>query len=176
VRCIPKKGTQCYEINVPETNSIQWILTWFYAVITRLFSVFTLNRQVILLTGIKILPGRAALIVPAGLRYAGIRVRDQWFSYHAFTGNIGISALEKTSFHSDDNPLAPALPPSGAGAHCDVSELPARKISARLCTGSTALSQPQMWRRGRGPQERHDYYQMISHENRHDACGHRHTG
>jgi len=71
----------------------------------------------------------------------------------------------KTSFHSDDNLLAPALPPSGAGAHCDVSELPSRKISARLCTGNTALSQPRMpWRRGRSPKERHNYYQMFSAE------------
>jgi len=28
-------------------------------------------------------------------------------------------ALVKTSFHSDDNPLAPALPPPGVGAHCN---------------------------------------------------------
>jgi len=28
-------------------------------------------------------------------------------------------ALVKTSFHSDDNPLAPALPQSGVGAHCN---------------------------------------------------------
>jgi hypothetical protein len=71
----------------------------------------------------------------------------------------------KTSFDRDDNPLAPALPPSGTGAHCDVSELPAWKLSAGVCARNTVLSQPGMpWRRGRSLKERHDLYQMISTE------------
>jgi len=39
-------------------------------------------------------------------------------------------------------PLAPALPPLGAGAHCDASVLPVQEIPLRLRTGNTALSQP----------------------------------
>jgi hypothetical protein len=41
-------------------------------------------------------------------------------------------------------PLAPALPPLGAGALCDASVLPVQEISPRLCTGKMALSQPGM--------------------------------
>jgi len=55
---------------------------------------------------------------------------------------FSIRAREKTYFHRDDNPLAPALPPSGAGARCDVSELPARRLSARMCTVNMAPSRP----------------------------------
>jgi hypothetical protein len=50
--------------------------------------------------------------------------------------------LEKSCFHNDNNPLAPALPLFGAGAHCDASELSVHEISPRLCTGTMALSQP----------------------------------
>jgi len=39
-----------------------------------------------------------------------------------------------------------------------------------LHTGDAALSQPGMpWQRGWSPKERHDYYQIISLENGHDA-------
>jgi hypothetical protein len=37
-------------------------------------------------------------------------------------------------------PLAPALPPLGAGAHCDASVLPVKEISTQLCTGNTVFS------------------------------------
>jgi hypothetical protein len=38
-------------------------------------------------------------------------------------------------------PLAPTLPPLGAGAHCDISALPKLEISPRLRAGNTAQSQ-----------------------------------
>jgi len=38
-------------------------------------------------------------------------------------------ALEKSSFQVVIAPLAPTLPPLGAGAHCDASALPELEIS-----------------------------------------------
>jgi hypothetical protein len=44
-------------------------------------------------------------------------------------------------FSSDDRPLAPTLPPLGAGGHCDAPALPKLEISLRLRTGNTVQSQ-----------------------------------
>jgi len=66
--------------------------------------------------------------------------------------------------------------PVGAGTHCDAPAVPEREISPRLRTGNSAQSQPgDAIAGGQSPRERHNEYQMISHENAHDACGHRHT-
>jgi hypothetical protein len=53
-------------------------------------------------------------------------------------------ALEKSSFQLLIASLAPALPPSVTGAHCDAPELPNLEISRRLGTGNTAQSQSGM--------------------------------
>jgi hypothetical protein len=50
------------------------------------------------------------------------------------------SALEKSSFQVMIAPLAPALPPQEAGAHCDAPVLPEPEISPGLRTGNTTQS------------------------------------
>ena len=40
-------------------------------------------------------------------------------------------------------PLAPTLPPLGAGAHCDAPAFPKLEISQQLRRGNTAQSQPE---------------------------------
>ncbi len=51
-------------------------------------------------------------------------------------------ALEIFSYQVMIAPLAPALPPWGAGARCDALVVPKREISRSVCTGNTAQSQP----------------------------------
>ena len=62
-------------------------------------------------------------------------------------------------------PLAPALPPLGAGAHYDASVFPIQKFSAILCTGNTALSQLGRLSGGAEPLERqiilNDFYRAL---------------
>jgi hypothetical protein len=53
----------------------------------------------------------------------------------------GLICSVKILFSSDDCPLAPTLPPWGAGAHSDAPVLPEREISQRLRTGNTIQSQ-----------------------------------
>ena len=62
-------------------------------------------------------------------------------------------------------PHAPALPPWGAGAHCDAFVLPVQDIPNN-CEQVIRHSRNRgmSWRRGRRPQERYDYYHVISHE------------
>jgi len=74
--------------------------------------------------------------------------------------------------------LAPTHSHLGAGARCDPPVLPELEIYPRLHTGITEQSQPgdasaagaclHARKSGR-------IIQLISHENAHDACGHRHT-
>jgi hypothetical protein len=53
-------------------------------------------------------------------------------------------AREKIPLQEMIAPLAPALPPWGAGAHFATPALPEREILPRLRTGTTAQSQPGM--------------------------------
>jgi hypothetical protein len=53
------------------------------------------------------------------------------FSTRSFLYFYVFSALEKLSFQVMISPLAPTLPPLGAGAHCDASALPKLEIPPR---------------------------------------------
>jgi hypothetical protein len=61
-------------------------------------------------------------------------------------------------------PLAPSLPPSGAGAHRSTSALPLPENSARLGTGNTASSERGRHSGGAKPEERHHKKEMNSPE------------
>jgi hypothetical protein len=50
-------------------------------------------------------------------------------------------AVEKSSFQVMIAPLAPPLPLSGVGTHCDATILPKLEISQRLRTGNTVKTQ-----------------------------------
>ena len=122
----------------------------------------SLGENFFALMGISCQPFPPALLI--------IRLTSQERSHHL--------ALEKSSFHVKNAPLTPALPPQGAGGYCDapiVSRLEMFDDCVQVLRHNRNRGMPQ--RRGYAfmPSGASEFFLMISLENGHDACGHRHT-